>query len=53
MRFLQDPAPDLASLNLKERCVMLRMDARVQKEGGQIMKAAIYCRLSKEDEDKM
>ena len=32
---------------------MLRMDARVQKEGGQIMKAAIYCRLSKEDEDKI
>ena len=32
---------------------MLRMDARVQKEGGTIMKAAIYCRLSKEDEDKI
>ena len=32
--FLQDPAPDVASLNLKERRVMLRMDARVQKEGG-------------------
>ncbi len=34
---------------------MLRMDARVQKEGGggEIMKAAIYCRLSKEDEDKI
>ena len=28
------PAPDVASLNLKEGCVMLRMDARVQKEGG-------------------
>lgn len=53
MPFLQDPAPDAASLNWKERCVMLRMDARVQKEGGQIMKAAIYCRLSKEDEDKI
>jgi hypothetical protein len=34
MLFLQDPVPDLASLNLKEGCVMLRMDARVQKEGG-------------------
>ena len=34
MLFLQEPAPDVASLNLKERCVMLRMDARVQKEGG-------------------
>ena len=34
MPFLQDPAPDVASLNLKEGCVMLRMDARVQKEGG-------------------
>lgn len=34
MPFLQDPAPDVASLNLKERRVMLRMDARVQKEGG-------------------
>ena len=32
---------------------MLRMDARVQKRRGQIMKAAIYCRLSKEDEDKI
>ena len=53
MPFLQEPAPDVASLNLKERCVMLRMDARVQKEGGKIMKAAIYCRLSKEDEDKI
>ena len=53
MLFLQDPVPDVASLNLKEGCVMLRMDARVQKEGGQIMKAAIYCRLSKEDEDKI
>ena len=31
---LQDPAPDAASLNWKEGCVMLRMDARVQKEGG-------------------
>ena len=30
----QDPAPDAASLNWKEGCVMLRMDARVQKEGG-------------------
>ena len=34
MLFLQDPVPDVASLNLKEGCVMLRMDARVQKEGG-------------------
>lgn len=34
MPFLQDPAPDAASLNWKEGCVMLRMDARVQKEGG-------------------
>jgi hypothetical protein len=34
MLFLQDPVPDLASLNLKERRIMLRMDARVQKEGG-------------------
>ena len=33
MPFLQEPAPDAASLNWKEGCVMLRMDARVQKEG--------------------
>lgn len=34
MPFLQDPVPDAASLNWKEGCIMLRMDARVQKEGG-------------------
>ena len=31
---LQEPAPDVASLNLKERCVMLHRDDRAQKEGG-------------------
>ena len=53
MPLLQNPAPDLASLNLRGRMRYVAHGRLCTKRKVQIMKAAIYCRLSKEDEDKI
>ena len=53
MPLLQNPAPDLASLNLRGRMRYVAHGRLCTKRKVQIMKAAIYCRLSKEDEYKI